>query len=469
MCSLALKQRSFVDPPTEFGAEPNELADQLTLGMPGALPVLNQKVVDYAIMLGLATNCKIRRHNRFARKHYFYPDLPKGYQISQFEQPICEHGKIEIEVDDKPIEIGITRIHMEEDAGKNIHDTRTQTSLMDYNRAGVPLLEIVSEPDIRSAAQATAYMQTIRQLVRFIGVSDGNMEQGSLRCDVNISLMPKGSDQFGTRAEIKNLNSFKFVEKAIEYEIERQSELLNQGEKIVQETRLFDSEKGVTRSMRTKEESADYRYFPDPDLPPLEIDQAWMDRIAGILPMLPKEAAQRLIDEHALSAYDAKVLVAEREIIDFFNEAIQSGAKPKAVANWITTELFGALNKNQLNFSESLVKAADLGQLVVLIETGKISGKIAKRVFELMFESGESPDIIVEREGLSQISDPETIRGFVGKVLDSNLDQLNQYLGGKKQLRGFFVGQSLKESSGKANPQVLNKILDQELKKRESS
>lgn len=460
---LSTVTKIFCGSSTAFGAEPNEYVDPLTFGLPGSLPVLNRRVVDYAIMIGLAMNCEIRRFNRFARKHYFYPDLPKGYQISQFDEPICERGHIDVRIEDIVRTIGIKRIHMEEDAGKNIHDSRTQSSLIDLNRAGVPLLEVVSEPDIRSPAEAGAYMRAVRQLVRFLGISDGNMEEGSLRCDANISLRPVGVMKFGTRTEIKNLNSFRFVERALEYEIARQMALLKGGKTVTQETLLFDSATGTTKSMRSKEESADYRYFPDPDLPPLIVEDSWINEVRQQMPKLPEERVKELIELYGLSKYDAEVLTTERSTVDYFEAVLLVCRNAKLACNWVTSELFGALKKAGLDIERSPVGAASLGQLVKLIDDGTISGKIAKTVFEEMFGTGRSPQEILDAKGLKQISDPEEIRKTVRQVIAQSPQQTADYLGGNDRLLGYFVGQAMKATGGAANPRLVNEIILAEL------
>lgn len=462
---LSTKSKIFCSSSAAFGGSPNEHIDPLTLGLPGSLPVLNSTVVDYAIMMGLATNCQIRRFNRFARKHYFYPDLPKGYQISQFDEPICEQGQITIQVDGSERTIGIKRIHMEEDAGKNIHDSRTNCSLVDLNRAGVPLLEIVSEPDMRSSEEAAAFLKAVRQIARYLGISDGNMEEGSLRCDANISLRPKGQSKLGTRTETKNLNSFRFVEKAIEYEIARQSAILKSGQNIVQETLLFDSATGTTRSMRSKEESSDYRYMPDPDLPPLVIEESWVEKIKAKMPKLPDQIRKAIIDQHGLSAYDAGVLTAERSTADYFDRVYAVCNNAKAACNWLTSELFGLLNKNNLSLEESPIDATSLGQLIKLIDTEVISGKMAKSVFEEMFQSGKNPDQIVQEKGLKQVTDISSIAPLVQKVFSENSSQLNDYLGGNERLHGFFVGLVIKAAGGNASPKVVNEAIKSEVKK----
>jgi len=463
---LATKTKIFSSSSAAFGAEPNENIDPVTLGLPGCLPVLNKTVVEYAMMMGLALNCEIRRWNQFARKHYFYPDLPKGYQISQYEEPICERGHVDITVDGAQRTIGITRIHMEEDAGKNIHDSRTSASLIDLNRAGVPLLEIVSQPDLRSPSEASAYLKVIRQIARYLGISDGNMEEGSLRCDANISLRPVGQIKFGTRTEIKNLNSFKFVERALEYEIARQLSLLKNGKEVVQETLLFDSASGTTRTLRTKEQAADYRYFPDPDLPPLVIEDSWIAIIQSKMPKLPQARAQELAQNLGLSPYDAGVLTAERETADFFDALYAACHNAKAACNWLTSELFGMLNKVGKTITESPVSASHLAELIRLIDSETISGKIAKQVFEEMFATGKGPEEIIASKGLKQITNDEEISKIVVAVLDASADQIQGYLAGKESLFGYFVGQVMKASKGAANPKKVNDILKAELAKR---
>jgi aspartyl-tRNA(Asn)/glutamyl-tRNA(Gln) amidotransferase subunit B len=463
---LSTRSKIFCGSSAAYGGEPNEFIDPVTLGLPGCLPVVNRMVVEYAIMMGLATHCEIRRFNRFARKHYFYPDLPKGYQISQYDEPICERGHLEITIGDTVRTIGITRIHMEEDAGKNLHDARTGRSLIDLNRAGVPLLEIVSEPDIRTPAEAAAYMRAVRQIVRYLGISDGNLEEGSLRCDANISLRPVGTMKFGTRTEIKNLNSFKFVERALEYEVARQLAILKSGREVVQETLLFDSTTGATRSMRGKEESSDYRYFPDPDLPPVIVEESWIESIRVRMPKLPSEVQHELVQAYGLSTYDASVLTAERSSVDYFLKVHEKCGNAKLASNWITSELFGALNKAGLSIEESPVASDDLGTLLHLIETEVISGKMAKSVFEEMWTSGKSPTLIVEEKGLKQITNDDEITAIVQSVLDNHPTQLASYLEGNERLLPFFVGQVMKATKGSANPKKVNDILLNELKNR---
>jgi aspartyl-tRNA(Asn)/glutamyl-tRNA(Gln) amidotransferase subunit B len=465
---LSTQTKIFCGASAHFGGEPNEYIDPLTLGLPGSLPVVNKRVIEFAIMLGLATHCEIRKKSRFARKHYFYPDLPKGYQISQYDEPICERGNVRITINDSIRTIGITRIHMEEDAGKNIHDVRTESSLIDLNRAGVPLLEVVSEPDLRSAAEASAYLKLLRQLVCYLGISDGNMEEGSLRCDANISLRPVGQLKFGTRTEIKNLNSFKFLERAIEYETARQLSLLKSGKEIVQETLLFDSATGVTRSMRGKETSADYRYFPDPDLPPIVIEESWIKEIRSKLPKLPDQCLEDLISTLGLSTYDAQVLTSEKSVVDYFYEVYALCKDAKLASNWITSELFGLLNKEGLSIEKSPVSSASLGKLLNLIKSEVISGKMAKTIFEEMYATLKDPESIVAEKGLSQITDEKTILHLVQDIFDKHPTQLEAYLSGNDKLHGFFVGQTMKATGGNANPKKVNELLIEEAQRRKS-
>jgi aspartyl-tRNA(Asn)/glutamyl-tRNA(Gln) amidotransferase subunit B len=459
---LSTNSKIFCNASAAYGGEPNQYIDPVTLGLPGALPVGNKKVVEYAIMMGLATHCEIRRFNRFARKHYFYPDLPKGYQISQFDEPICERGHVDFYMDGTKRTVGLKRIHMEEDAGKNMHDSRTSSSLVDLNRAGVPLLEVVSEPEIHSPAEAAAYLKAIRQLVRYLGVSDGNMEEGSLRCDANISLRPVGELKFGTRTEIKNLNSFKFVERALEYEIARQTAVLKAGNKVIQQTLLFDSENGTTRPMRSKEECADYRYFPDPDLPPVVVEESWVQEVKGRLPRLPAEWAAELVNEYGLSLYDATVLTTERAFVEFYHQVVATSGNAKSACNWVTSEFFGALNKEGLEIAQSPVSATNLGELIKLVENETISGKMAKSVFEEMFATGKAPGVIVSEKGLKQMSNDEEILAVVRKEFDANPGQLAGYIGGNDRLHGFFVGLVMKATGGSANPKKVNDLIRQE-------
>lgn len=443
--------------------EANSQTDPVTLGMPGSLPVLNKRVVDLAIKLGLATQCKIRSESIFERKHYFYPDLPKGYQISQYAKPICEHGNLMIRTSAGEKKIGITRIHLEEDAGKNTHLDAEPYSVVDLNRAGVPLLEIVSEPELRSAEEAGAYVRTLRQLVRYLDVCDGNMEEGSLRCDANVSIRPVGQEAFGTKVEIKNLNSFRFVEKAIVYEIQRQQAVLEQGDEIVQETRLWDEQKGQTRSMRSKEYAEDYRYFPDPDLLPVVVDQRWIDRIEESIPELPANVFKRFCSDYELEQELAQQLSDEKIIATYFDQAVSEHQNAPAIANWIASELFGYLNRQSIAFEDCPVSPQNLAHLVRLIDENVISGKIAKSVFAEMCESGASPEHIVKEQGLKQITDSGQIEALINSILAANPEQVAEFRAGKEKVFGFFVGQIMKESQGKANPAIVNDLLRKKL------
>jgi len=458
---LATRSKIFSGASTTYGAEPNTQACAVDLGLPGVLPVLNAEVVRMAAMFGLATHSTVASRSVFARKNYFYPDLPKGYQISQFELPIVHDGYLDIELEDGSSKrIGITRAHLEEDAGKSLHEAYLGKTGIDLNRAGTPLLEIVSEPDIRSAKEAVTYMKKIHALVRYLGISDGNMQEGSFRCDANVSVRPQGQQEYGTRAEIKNINSFRFVEQAINYEVERQIMLLEGGGTVVQETRLFDADRHETRSMRSKEEANDYRYFPDPDLLPVELDEAFLDAVRKTLPELPDARKARLVSEHGLSEYDAAVLTASRELADYFEAAVQAaGGAGKLTANWVMGELSGALNKSDCDITNSPVSAAALGGLLLRIEDGTISGKIAKQVFETMWKGEGSADDVIEQQGLKQISDSSAIEGIIRDVLDNNPKQIEQYRGGQEKLFGFFVGQVMKATQGKANPKQVNELL----------
>ncbi len=448
---------------TKFGSEPNTQTCPVCIGMPGVLPVLNNKALEFAIKTGLATNCKISTYSRFARKNYFYPDLPKGYQISQYELPICEHGFIEIIVDGEVKKIGITRIHMEEDAGKNIHEDGGNYSFVDLNRAGVPLMEIVSEPDIRTPKEAVEYMKKLRAILRYLGVCDGNMEQGSLRCDANISVRPLGQKEYGTRAEVKNINSFKFVEKALEYEIKRQIKVVEEGGKVIQETRLWDSNKGITESMRGKEEAHDYRYFPEPDLVPITVEQKWIDEIKASLPELPDIKRERFASEFGLPEYDADLLTSEKSIADWFEAAVKAGGQPKAVSNWMMGDLMRLLNEENKTIEKCPLKPSQLADMLRLMDKGTISGKIAKTVFENMYKTGKDAEAIVKEKGLVQVSDEGAIEKAVDEVIAKNPKEVERYKGGEEKLLGFFVGQVMKAMKGKANPQMLNEILKKKL------
>ena len=461
---LSTKSKIFSGASTAFGAEPNTQACAVDLGLPGVLPVLNKEAVIMALRFGLAVNAKINQHSIFARKNYFYPDLPKGYQISQFEIPIVGQGEIEISIEDGGTKmIGITRAHLEEDAGKSIHDMYEDFTAIDLNRAGTPLLEIVSEPDMSNAKEAVAYAKKIHALVQYIGICDGNMQEGSFRCDANVSIRKKGAKELGTRTELKNINSFKFLEKAINLEVERQQDVLEDGEKVVQETRLYDDMKNETRSMRSKEEANDYRYFPDPDLLPVDIDDALLSQIRTTLPELPTEKKSRYISEFGLNSYDAENLTSQKAFADFFESMLYEKAEAKLSANWIMGELSAALNKNQMNIKDSPISAKELSGLVKRITDETISGKIAKDVFMTMWECQRSADEIIESQGLKQMTDIAAIEPIIDKVIANNSTQVEQYRAGNKKLLGFFVGQVMKETQGKANPKQVNQLLNEKL------
>ncbi len=450
----------------KFGETPNENTCPVCTGQPGSLPVLNKKVVEFAIKAGLATDCKINKRSIFARKNYFYPDLPKGYQISQYELPICEHGKIKINVNGKEKEIGITRIHMEEDAGKLSHEgIDRNSSYVDFNRTGTPLIEIVSEPDIRSPEEAAEYLKQLRNTVVYLGICDGNMEEGSFRCDANISLRPKGSDKFGTKTELKNMNSFRNVQKALEYEIKRQKEILEEGGVIVQETRLWNADKGITESMRSKEEAHDYRYFPDPDLLPLIIDDSWIEEIKKSIPELPYEKEKRFIQQYKISRDDADVLVSSKILAQFFEDTVKYCNDPVAANNWIRVELLGSLNYEGKSIEECKLTPEHIGELISLIKKGTISGKIAKTVFREMYETLKKPEQIVKEKGLTQISDEGELKGIIENIIKNSPAQVEQYKNGKTKVFGFFVGQVMKATKGQANPQVVNRLLKDMLDK----
>jgi aspartyl-tRNA(Asn)/glutamyl-tRNA(Gln) amidotransferase subunit B len=463
---LATQSKIFSGSATAYGAPPNTQADLVDLAYPGVLPVLNAQAVRMAVKFGLSIGAQVARHSVFARKNYFYPDLPKGYQISQYELPVVKRGSLTVTLDDGTTKvIGITRAHLEEDAGKSLHEGLAHASGIDLNRAGTPLLEIVSEPDMRSAKEAVAYMKKIHTLVRYLEICDGNMQEGSFRCDANVSVRPRGREKFGTRAEIKNLNSFRFVEKAIHYEVARQIELLESGAAVVQETRLYDSDKDETRSMRSKEEANDYRYFPDPDLLPLRIDEAFIEAVRATLPELPDEKAARFARDFGLSAYDAGVLSASRELGAYF-EAVVAGAgaaHAKLAANWVMGELSSALNRDNAEITAARVTPAQLGGLLQRIVDQTISGKIAKEVFEAMWSDGRSADAIIEAKGLKQITDSGAIESVIDTVMAANPKQLADYRSGKDKLFGFFVGQVMKATEGKANPAQLNELLKRKL------
>ena len=460
---LKTKTKIFCACSTSFGAPPNTHTCPVCLGMPGVLPVLNKKVVDYTLHMALATNCKIATESRFARKNYFYPDLPKGYQISQYELPIAENGFIDIEINGGRQRIGITRIHMEEDAGKLGHDPDRPLSLVDFNRTGVPLIEIVSEPDIRSPEEAGAYLRQLRSIVRYLGICDGNLEEGSFRCDANVSIRPRGEQKLGTRTELKNLNSFKHVEKALLYEISRQQETLLDGGQIIQETRLWDPDKSRTLSMRGKEEAHDYRYFPDPDLLPLVIDEEWIRQIQSSLPELPDAKKKRFMQEFKLPSYDAGLLTSDRDLADYFESCVSVFQQPKQVSNWVMGSLLGLLHAQNKAIAESPVSPENLARLLALIEEGVISGKIAKTVFDDMARTGKPAQQIVEKKGLVQITDTAAIADVVARIISDNPKEVEAYQNGKTKLLGFFVGQVMQETKGKANPKLVNEILRKKL------
>jgi aspartyl-tRNA(Asn)/glutamyl-tRNA(Gln) amidotransferase subunit B len=448
---------------TAFGAPPNTQTCPVCLGLPGVLPVLNRAVVEYALRMALATGCTVARESRFARKNYFYPDLPKGYQISMYELPIAEHGRVEVPVDGALLPVRIRRIHMEEDAGKLTHEPDRPFSRVDLNRAGVPLIEIVSEPDLHTAAAAGAYLRQLRSIVRYLHICDGNLEEGSFRCDANVSIRPLGATQLGTRTELKNLNSFRFVERAIEHEIERQKEVLLDGGAVVQETRLWDAAAGRSVSMRGKEEAHDYRYFPDPDLLPLVIDEGWIDRVRGELPELPHARRQRFVAAHGLPDYDAGVLTAERELAGYFERCLEGHPHPKTVSNWVMGPLLGLLNAQGIGIERSPIPAAELAALLALVERGAISAKTAKAVFDEMAATGRTAEAIVAAQGLAQISDAGALDRVVDEVLARTPDEVAAFRGGKTKLMGFFVGEVMKATRGQANPKTVNEILRQKL------
>ena len=459
------KSKLFSGASTNFGSEPNTQVSLVDAAMPGMLPVINKNCVKQAIKTGLGLNGQINKRSVFDRKNYFYPDLPQGYQISQFTQPIVSKGSIEIDLKDgSSKKIGITRLHLEQDAGKSVHDLEPNKTYIDLNRSGIALMEIVSEPDIRSAEEAQEYVKKLRSILRYIGTCDGNMDEGSLRCDVNISVRKKG-EELGTRSEIKNVNSIKSIGQAVDYEFKRQIEIINSGGKIDQETRLFDEKKGETRSMRTKEEAHDYRYFPDPDLPPLEIKDDWINQIKKNLPELPDVKKEKLIKEHKISSYEAAILVSDKNNVEFFDKIINENKKrnPKNIANWIIGDLFSLLNKNNLEIKNSPVKAEDLGALIDLIEDSTISGKIAKNVFEEMFKTKKKAKDIIEKKGLKQITNIDEIETIIDKVLNNNKDKVEEYKSGKEKLFGYFVGQVMQETEGAANPGIVNEILKKKL------
>ena len=464
---LKTKSKAFCSCSTEFGAEPNTHVCPVCLGMPGALPVMNTQVVEFAIRAGLALNCDIQRFNKFDRKNYFYPDLAKNYQISQWEEPICLGGHIDINVDGNEKRVGITRIHMEEDAGKLVHSGATistsDSSAVDYNRAGVPLIEIVSEPDMRSAKEARAYMENLKAILEYTDVCDCKMQEGSLRCDANISIMPEGAKEFGTRAEIKNLNSFRALERAIEYEVERQREVIEDGGHVIQETRTWDDAKGITLGMRSKEEAFDYRYFPEPDLVPVEIDDAWINRVKDELPELPVQRQARLMQEFGLSDYDARLIVSTKAMAEYFDKAVANSKDAKLVANWLLGDVSAYLNNENKEIGEFQVTPDNLGQLTNLIKDGVLSSKLAKKVFTEMLKENKAPKQLVKDLGLEQVSDTGAIEKFVDEAIAENPQSVADFKAGKDRAIGFLVGQIMKKSHGKANPGMVQQLLKQKL------
>ena len=461
---LLTKSKIFCSCPTSFGDEPNTNVCPVCLGLPGVLPVINKRAVEFAILSGLALNCKVNPRSKFDRKNYFYPDLPKAYQISQYDMPVAEDGYLNIKVNGETKCIGITRVHLEEDAGKLIHAENGDYSLIDYNRTGVPLVEIVSEPDLRSHEEARVFLENLKRILQYTQVSDCKMEEGSLRCDANISVRLKGEKELGTKTELKNMNSFKAVQKGLEYEIKRQIDSLEKGERISQETLRWDEGRGLTVSMRSKEQAHDYRYFPDPDLMPLEIQQEWVEKLKGLLPELPLQKKERYITQYGLPEYDAEVLTFSMDMADFFENCVKEFPEPKVVSNWVMGELMGFLNAERVDITETKVTPLNLAKLLHLIDKGTISGKIGKTVFEEMFKSGEGPEAIVEEKGLLQISDTKELEKIVDEVIKTNPGPVEDLKSGKKKAMGFLVGQVMKQTKGKANPQIVNEILRNRLK-----
>ena len=463
---IKTKTKIFCSCSTEFGSRPNENTCPICLGMPGVLPVLNKRFLESSMRACLATHCTIEPMNRFARKNYFYPDLPKGYQISQFELPLGTNGYININVDGTKKRIGLTRIHMEEDAGKLIHGENLGSpgkSYVDFNRTGVPLCEVVSEPDLRSSEEARAYLIELKSILEYTGVSDCNMEEGSLRCDANVSIRPVGQKEFGTRAELKNLNSFKFIQKAIEYEVDRQTKLLDQGDTVKQETRLYDADRNETFPMRSKEEAHDYRYFPDPDLVPIMIDEAWVEELRKTIPELPEQKRERFVKNYKIPEYDAGVLTSSKPLADYFEQCTALFPQPKTISNWMMGDLLRELKKDGRNIVDCPVSPSALVDLLKLIESGTISGNIAKGIFEEMYQTQKSAGSIVEEKGLKQITDSSAIEKIVAEVLQANPSQVEEFKGGKEKVLGFLVGQVMKASKGKANPAMVNKLLKKKM------
>jgi aspartyl-tRNA(Asn)/glutamyl-tRNA(Gln) amidotransferase subunit B len=455
---LLTRSKIFCGCSTAFGAPPNTQTCPVCLGMPGSLPVLNKKALEYSVKMALATNCRVAAESVFARKNYFYPDLPKGYQISQYELPLAEHGHLDVRVNGAVRRIGITRIHMEEDAGKLIHSESRPVSFVDFNRTGVPLIEIVSEPDIRTPEEASQYLKAIRDILVYLEICDGNMEEGSLRCDANVSLRPVGSATLGTKTELKNMNSFRFVKLALEYEIRRQRALLAAGREIAQETRLWDAAQNQTISMRGKEEAHDYRYFPDPDLVPVRIHPEWLEEMRRSLPELPEAKWRRFQTQYGLPEYDAEVLTADKALADYFEACVKEFPQPKQVSNWIMVELLRELKKEEAGIASCRVTPPALARLLSLVDKGAISGKIAKTVFEQMVATGQDPETIIQEQGLAQISDTGALEAIAQEILDANPKEVADYKAGKTKVLGFFVGQLMRQTKGQANPQLANEI-----------
>ncbi|HQK99232.1 MAG TPA: Asp-tRNA(Asn)/Glu-tRNA(Gln) amidotransferase subunit GatB [Smithellaceae bacterium] len=460
---LTTETKIFCTCSTTFGGAPNSHACPVCLGMPGVLPVLNKKVVEYAMKMALATNCTINPQNVFARKNYFYPDLPKGYQISQYAYPIAEHGYIWIEAGDEKKKIGITRIHMEEDAGKLIHDENNPSSYVDLNRTGVPLIEIVSEPDIRSPEEAAEYLKRLHEILVYLEICDGNMEEGSFRCDANVSIRPRGRKEFGTRTELKNMNSFRNVQRALEYEVKRQQYRVENGETIVQETRLWDDAQGVTNPMRSKEEAHDYRYFPDPDLVPVVIDADWVARIQSEMPELPLNMRERFVAEYGIPAYDAGVLTSDKALALYYEEVVRRCGQPKIASNWVMGDVLKYLNEDKRSIRECPISPVALSDMIALIEKGTISGKMAKELVEDMYKTGKPPQEIISEKGMVQITDEGQLAQTITAIIEANPAQVAQYRAGKDKIFGFFVGQVMKATGGKANPQLVNDLLKKAL------
>jgi len=444
---------------TKFGGAPNSHTCPVCLGMPGVLPVLNKKVVEYAMKMALATSCEINTSCEFARKNYFYPDLPKGYQISQYAYPLAEHGHVLLDINGSQKKIGITRIHMEEDAGKLVHDEHNPVSYVDLNRTGVPLIEIVSEPDMRSPEEAADYLKRLHEILVYLEICDGNMEEGSFRCDANVSIRPRGQKEYGTRTELKNMNSFRNVQRALEYEIKRQQYLVENGETVIQETRLWNDAQGVTHSMRSKEEAHDYRYFPDPDLVPIIVDDDWVQKIKHDLPELPMAKRERFIKDYQIPVYDAGVLTADKALAFYYEEVVRLCNKPKAASNWIMGDVMRFLNEDKRSIRDCPIKAASLADMIELIEAGSISGKMAKEIVEDMYKTGKSPQDIIKDKGLVQITDEGELIKAITSIIEASQAQVAEYRAGKEKVFGFFVGQVMKATKGKANPQLVNELL----------